>query len=260
MRFGFAFLLTVFVNVHAFCQPNRQIKNDAAMLQSAEKILTGVIIHDIFSPPVASRIYVYANIAAYEILAQDDTSCKSLYGIVQSLPAIAAPTGKISFPLAAVYSFLLTGKKLVFSETVVQDSINSILNAYKRTNLSNAVYNASLDYGRKVSEEIIRWAVGDHYNETRSLKRYQFIKKEGSWIPTPPGYIAAIEPYWNRIRTLAMDSACQFKPYAAVPFNKDKTSQFYKEAYEVYEVGKTLTTAQRNIANFWDCNPFFLYI
>ena len=30
--------------------------------------LTDVIIHDIFKPPVASRIYAYANLAGYEAL------------------------------------------------------------------------------------------------------------------------------------------------------------------------------------------------
>jgi len=29
-----------------------------------------VMVHDIFSPPVASRVFVYPNIAAYEIIAQ----------------------------------------------------------------------------------------------------------------------------------------------------------------------------------------------
>ena len=260
MRFFSAILFSVFVGLYGIAQPRPETKNDAAILQSAEKILTDVIIHDIFSPPVASRIYVYANIAAYEILVKADSSCKTLYGSIQSLPKISAPTRQINFSLAAIYSFLLTGKKLVFSETIVQDSINSILNAYKSMNLSNEVYNASLDYGRTVSEEIIKWAAKDNYNETRSLERYKFIKKEGSWIPTPPGYIAAIEPYWNRMRTLAIDSACQFKPYVAVTFSKDKTSEFYKQAYEVYETGNLLSIEQRNIANFWDCNPFFLNI
>ena len=260
MRFFSAILFSVFVGLYGIAQPRPETKNDAAILQSAEKILTDVIIHDIFSPPVASRIYVYANIAAYEILVKADSSCKTLYGSIQSLPKISAPTRQINFSLAAIYSFLLTGKKLVFSETIVQDSINSILNAYKSMNLSHEVYNASLDYGRTVSEEIIKWAAKDNYNETRSLKRYKFIKKEGSWIPTPPGYIAAIEPYWNRMRTLAIDSACQFKPYVAVTFSKDKTSEFYKQAYEVYETGNLLSIEQRNIANFWDCNPFFLNI
>ena len=260
MRFFSAILFSVFVGLYGIAQPRPETKNDATILQSAEKILTDVIIHDIFSPPVASRIYVYANIAAYEILVKADSSCKTLYGSIQSLPKISAPTRQINFSLAAIYSFLLTGKKLVFSETIVQDSINSILNAYKSMNLSHEVYNASLDYGRTVSEEIIKWAAKDNYNETRSLERYKFIKKEGSWIPTPPGYIAAIEPYWNRMRTLAIDSACQFKPYVAVTFSKDKTSEFYKQAYEVYETGNLLSIEQRNIANFWDCNPFFLNI
>jgi hypothetical protein len=35
------------------------------------------MIHDIFSPPVASRIFVYPNIA-YEIIAQNSKTYKSL--------------------------------------------------------------------------------------------------------------------------------------------------------------------------------------
>ena len=40
--------------------------------------LTEVMVHDIFSPPVASRIYVYPNIAAYETLNQNSKEYKSL--------------------------------------------------------------------------------------------------------------------------------------------------------------------------------------
>jgi len=34
--------------------------------------LTDVIVHDIFSPPVASRIYSYANLAGYEALVSGE--------------------------------------------------------------------------------------------------------------------------------------------------------------------------------------------
>ena len=37
-----------------------------------------VMIHDIFSPPVASRVFVYPNIAAYEILALNDSSSNGI--------------------------------------------------------------------------------------------------------------------------------------------------------------------------------------
>ncbi|HMC85230.1 MAG TPA: vanadium-dependent haloperoxidase, partial [Chitinophagaceae bacterium] len=83
---------------------------------------------------------------------------------------------------------------------------------------------------------------------------------EGKWIPTPPGYMAAVEPYWNKIRCLTLDSASQFKPGPPTTFSKEKNSPFYKQAVEVYDAGIKMTAEQRNIANFWDCNPFFLNI
>ena len=235
-------------------------KEDVAILHRAEKALTEIIIHDIFSPPVASRIYVYSNIAAYEILVKTRDSCESLYGRIKTIPAIALPEKNVFFPLAAIYSFLLTGKKLVFSEAVLEDTINSILKVYRARKMLNAVYDASLEYGKKVSDAIITWASKDQYNETRKLKRYQFMRGESKWIPTPPGYMAAVEPYWNKIRALVLDSAAQFKPPITEQFSKEKTSLFYKQAYEVYETGKDLTKEQKDIASFWDCNPFFLNI
>ena len=52
----------------------------------------------------------------------------------------------------------------------------------------------------------------DHYAETRKLRRYAYLREEGKWSPTPPGYFAAVEPYWNKIRCLTLDSANQFIP------------------------------------------------
>ena len=47
--------------------------------------LTDVIVHDIFSPPVASRIYAYPCIAAHEILAGKKGSNPSLVGKLHDL-------------------------------------------------------------------------------------------------------------------------------------------------------------------------------
>jgi hypothetical protein len=57
-----------------------------------------------------------------------------------------------------------------------------------------------------------------------------------------------------------LDSAQQFKPAPPTPFSTDKNSQFYKEAFEVYNVGKNLSEGQREIASFWDCNPFMMNV
>jgi hypothetical protein len=70
----------------------------------------------------------------------------------------------------------------------------------------------------------------------------------------------AVEPHWNKIRTFVLDSVGQFKPAPPTPFSIDKSSKFYAEAIEVYELGKTLSEEQRQIASFWDCNPFVMNV
>ncbi|MBS1606911.1 MAG: vanadium-dependent haloperoxidase [Bacteroidetes bacterium] len=226
---------------------------DAAPLHRAEKAVTDIMVHDIFSPPVASRIYLYTNAAAYEVLVKAYPGRhRSLHGQVNGFPDLPRPRETIDGGLSAVYAFLIVGKRLLFSESLVDDSLSHILAGYRRS----AVFDASLRYGRQAADSIIAWADKDQYKETRKLPRYRFMKKEGKWIPTPPAYMSAIEPYWNRIRTVALDSASQFRPAPPVGFSKDTGSAFYRQAYEVYEAANRLTAAQRDIANFWDCNPF----
>ena len=47
--------------------------------------LTQIMIHDVFSPPVATRMYVYPNIAAYEALNEQDSVFKGLSGQLNGL-------------------------------------------------------------------------------------------------------------------------------------------------------------------------------
>ncbi len=44
---------------------------DQNLLHQNMHQLTEVIIHDVFSPPVASRIYAYTSLAAYEAIRFD---------------------------------------------------------------------------------------------------------------------------------------------------------------------------------------------
>src|SRR5215831_11300369 len=114
----------------AITQPENW-NDDATPLHRAEKALTDVIVHDVFSPPVASRIYVYSNIAAYEVLVKEHSDYVSMHAQMPSFPLIPSPKNTISSSLAAVYSFLSIGKKLVFSDSTLQDSLTNILRWYK---------------------------------------------------------------------------------------------------------------------------------
>jgi len=253
---GVVVLLIVCIQLQAQVNNATNI-DDASLLRRSEKALTRIIVHDIFSPPVASRIYLYASMAAYEAAVPSQKKYSSLKASISSFPKISVQNKEaVNYRLASVYAFLKVAQRFVFSEQMIQDSLNNILKEFKK--LKPSVYKNSIALGQLVTDSILKWAEKDNYKDTRKLRRYNIIKMDGKWLPTPPGYMAAVEPYWNKMRTIVLDSASEYRPMPPPVFSIEKDSEFYKQAYEVYETGNSLTAKQRTIAAFWDCNPFFL--
>jgi hypothetical protein len=244
--------------------PNfQQEAADPTIFHASVKALTDVIVHDIFSPPVASRIYAYSSIGAYEAAKHMDSSFVSLAGQIKHLPVLPEPeTGKeYCFPMATTLTFLKIGKALIFSEDTLNVQIEKAIQFYHNTGMPEETFNRTKDYSDTLAAHILQWAAADNYKQTRSFPKYSIQKDLSTWKPTPPGYMDGIEPSWNKIRTFVMDSAAQFKPLPPTTFNmSDKNSQYYKEATEVYETVKNLTPEQNEIANFWDCNPYKLNV
>ena len=242
--------------------PSCGVKEDrsnitATNLHDAMQKLTDVIVHDIFSPPVASRIYVYSSIAAYEVLAQNSIEYKTLAGQLNGLSMIPTPENpEISYELASIKAFLTVGRQLVFSEDRITKYENEVYAKVAEDGMASDKIEASLSYGQTVADYIISWADNDMYKETRTYSKYSIINETDKWKPTPPDYMDGIEPHWNKIRPLVIDSAQQFVPKPPTPFDMNKDSQFYKELLEVYEKGVTLNAEEEEIAKFWDCNPY----
>lgn len=231
-------------------------------LHRSVKQVTDVIVHDIFSPPVASRIYAYMSIAAYEAAIQQDSKYRSLAGQLTGLEAFPQPEkGKeYSFPLASVQAALKVGRTLVFSEDKMDIFYNAIMQEFRDTGIPDEIFERSIVYGNQVADHVLAWSSKDNYKQSRSFPKYSIQSDPATWKPTPPAYMDAVEPHWNKIRPFAIDSAQQFKPTPPTPFSTDKKSLFYKEALEVYEMGKGLTPEQNEIAFFWDCNPFMMNV
>ena len=81
--------------------------------QTVDKI-TDIMVHDIFSPPVASRIYAYSNLAAYQIIRQENKDLIDLTSNFEELQPIpkADSTTKVNLKLAALVAQMEIGKKL----------------------------------------------------------------------------------------------------------------------------------------------------
>ncbi|NJM25086.1 MAG: vanadium-dependent haloperoxidase [Bacteroidia bacterium] len=232
------------------------------LLHRSIKQITDIIVHDIFSPPVASRVYAYASVAAYEAAIQGSPQMQSLAGQLQGLEATPKPDQGVAycFPLAAVQAALKVGKALVFSDQKMDEFYTGIMQEYRETGMPADVFERSIAYGQLVGDHILTWSGSDNYKQTRSYPKYSILNDPATWKPTPPAYMDAVEPHWNKIRTFALDSAAQFMPPPPPAFSSEKGTGFYNEAYEVYTVGKSLTDEQRQIAFFWDCNPFVMNV
>lgn len=244
------------------CQEQgKDIEIDTADYHDAMQKVTDVIVHDIFSPPVASRIYAYSSIASYEVLAQQDSNYVSLAGQLHGLTPLPKPTDEINYDLAAVEALLIVGKALIFSEDKIEAYQKEWHDKLLQEGLSQDRLAVSLAYADVAAKHILNWADGDNYKQTRTFEKFSVKEGDSSrWQPTPPAYIEAIEPHWNKIRPFVIDSANQFIPEEPTPFDMDENSQFFKEVKEVYEVGNNLSEEQAEIASFWDCNPYVMNV
>ncbi|WP_422349218.1 vanadium-dependent haloperoxidase [Flagellimonas sp.] len=228
---------------------------------SVDKV-TEVMIHDIFSPPVASRIFAYPNVAAYEILAQKYEDYKSLSGQVRDFTDIPKPqdASNINYELSALIAHMDMSKRLIFSEERIETYQDSLYALW--TDKNERVFNASKTYGLQVADHIHAWMDKDNYKQTRTMPKFTVNSDDPSrWQPTPPAYMSGIEPHWNKIRPFVIDSAGQFKPTPPPPFSMEEGSDFYKEVKEVYDISQEITakgddSEEVAIAQFWDCNPY----
>lgn len=234
-----------------------ELKDPELYLETAKQ-LTDVIVYDIFSPPVASRIYAYPNIAAYEaMLPAYKEKYISLSGQLNGLTPISAPkNGEVDFHLAAVQAFLKVGKTLIFSEEKMEGYTSELYKKLKANGLPKKVFDSSIAYGDQVARHVLDWAEKDLYKQTRSFPKYTIVNKDSLWKPTPPDYMAGIEPHWRKIRPMVLNSPEQFPPIPPLKFDLNGSSKFYKQLKEVYDVGVGLDNEQKEIASFWDCNPY----
>lgn len=244
------------------CKKEQSIVITSDEYHAAVDNVTQIMIHDIFSPPVASRIFVYPNIAAYEIMAQNSTTYVSLQNQLNGLDSIPKldVKKKINQPLAALIAHMELSKLLVFSEQTVDKFRDSLYQ--KWTDQNEEEFLVSKEYGLKVAERIKIWMGKDNYKETRTMAKFSvYANQPGRWQPTPPSYMDAVEPHWGKIRTIVLDSASQFKPIPAFTFSLDKNSPFFKEVQQVYDISNQMIkkgddSEEIKMAQFWDCNPY----
>ncbi|MEJ7737908.1 MAG: vanadium-dependent haloperoxidase [Chitinophagaceae bacterium] len=237
--------------------------HDPILYCKTVKKLNNIVLENNFPPMIGSRNYVYANIAAYEVVAAgDDSSYRSLAGQIESLPPTPKWTGgTIDYPLAALLAFIKVGNAVTFPEGSMTEYFDDLIKQAKKAGMPEDMRNNAKQFAEAVADHIMAWAKKDNYAQTRSAEKYSVRDEDGRWVPTPPMYAQGLESHWNEIRTLALDSCSECMPPRPPKYNiRDTGSTFYRLALEVKKIGDSLDKEQKHIADFWDDNPFKLNV
>lgn len=125
--------LIIFTIGIAGCSESLKQKNtDQSLSHQLIKKLTDVIVVDIFTPPVASRIYANCSLAIYEAVRFGDGKSTSLAAKLNGFDSMPVPEkGKqYDFSIAAIQSFCETAKKVTFSAAEIKQYQDSMINVY----------------------------------------------------------------------------------------------------------------------------------
>ncbi|MEO5682297.1 MAG: vanadium-dependent haloperoxidase [Chitinophagaceae bacterium] len=255
------FLITALLAGLCGCkQKNTVPLNEAGILHQNQDLLTQVIIYDVFTPPVASRIYVYASLASYEALRFSKNGSASIAAQLNDFGKMPVPEkGKTyNYTLAATKAFFTVVRNIkVFSVDSLQAYETTVYNNF-RDILDDSVYQRSIAFGDTTARVILARAKSDGYLKSRGKPKHLGSNDPGKWRPTPPDYMDGVEWCWNTMRPMVLDSAAQFTPPRPPAFSTDTNSLFFKGVKEVYLMGKALTAEQQLIARYWDDNPFVM--
>lgn len=220
--------------------------------------MTDIMIHDVSNPPLASRFFAYACLAGYEVVSQNNDSIPSMKGKLNEYPEIKKTqiSGIFSVDVAAILAMMETAKKMQPSGKLLGDYEKNWIDSCQNLGFSKEVMDNSLAYAQDISKQILAYAKADKYNKISNFPRYTPGGKDGDWFPTPPAYFPPVEPYFHTVRSFTLDSLNQFDPVVPIPFSTDKKSAFYQLMLDLYH--EKLSQEQKEIAAFWDCNPFAL--
>jgi len=221
--------------------------------------LTRIIIYDVFSPPVASRIYAYATLAQYEVLRLSDTSLPSFSDKLNGFPRLPAvdSSATIDYRFAATEAFLNVAGRMIFAKDTLAKYRMTIEQKFKET-LSAEVFEKSMAFGNAFGDSVFARTKVDMYKETRGMAKYLGKQTAGFWRPTSPDYLDGTEPNWRMIRPFFLASDAQFRPQPPVKFDSSSGSPFFKMVREVYDTSKNLSEEEQVIARYWDDNPFVM--
>ena len=239
-----------------------------AVLSTWYNVLLNLVRHTAtYSPPVASRAFAYVGITAYEATASGNDKLQSLAGQLNGLKALPQrEKGKTYDEAVLLNSALDAAMHDFFGNTGptgqhVMAALSTKQKAETAQGVAPDIAARSARFGVTLEKAIHAWSKTDGGAVVENLgfpKVYEVSKLPGHWVPTNQYQIQQhpLLPDWGKNRTFAMPQGATCGLPAPPTYSEnDKTSEFYKQAKEVYDTKNNLSDEQKTIARFWSDDP-----
>lgn len=212
-----------------------------------------------YSPPVASRAIAYSGIALYEAVLAGMPEHVSLAGLVNSLAPLpgAGRNPAYNWPIAANAALAEMARQLFPTAPASRLAAVDALEASYLAAAPRGIRARSIDHGRAVARAVFAWSRSDggHEGYLHNFPAdYEPPVGQGLWVPTPPGFLRALQPLWGRNR-MFLPGPPAGDPEPPITYSTDPGSACFAEAHEVYTAVNNLTAEQLAIARFWADDP-----
>ena len=215
-----------------------------------------------YTPPVASRSLAYLGVTVFEAVATGSTDMQTLAGQLHGLNAVPQRKADSTYDDAVVVQATMAfAVQQLFENTGptghhAMAALEAKLRAEVSKGVPPKVLARSEAYGRSVAQHILAWAQDDGGAVVENMgfpMQYDLTKGPAHWVPTSAivQQQKPLLPNWGQNRTFIMPEGTSCALPAPIAYSEDKTSEFYKQALEVYESKQKLTPEQRAIARFW---------
>jgi hypothetical protein len=216
-----------------------------------------------WTPPVAARAFGYTGLALYESVQPGIPNKLSMAGQLNELGALPLIEENKDYHWGicaneAMFTILSLLMDNVSSEnsTTLQNIHTDFENSFD--NVSPAVLERSMTFGKAVAEAVFEYSKtdGGHQAHLNNFPAdYIPVTGESAWVPTPPAFAPALQPYWGNVRPFvasSVEQAIAVPPYA---YSTDPSSIMYKQAMEVAELVNAAEPEHVAIALFWADDP-----
>lgn len=208
------------------------------------------------SPLFLMRSFGYIGIGLYESVRPGMDHAKSLAQYLKDMPAMPEKekNNGYSWPVSAnaalgkLVRYFYPAHVLNASQAVI-DSLENAINEQSGPAQESAVFQRSRMFGLAIADAIIEWSKTDNNNFSNT--GYVPPVFQGAWEPTTPG-VNALSPYFGNDRLFIeanLQSSSDPFPYS---YSEMPGSAFYSTMKDIYDVSKTLTEDEKNIARLWN--------